>query len=630
VADVLPTPKTTASASPAPAPGDPAEALARVHVARPPRDAGSLPEQVRTLFAYNTSSLAGNLIGAIVLVALLHGKATPHTLMGWAALMTVVWLLRAALGLYFHRAERLGLGINYPRALRCWNAGTLASGATWGLAVWLFYGQGDDALIQVSLLLIVYSYCVGSVPLLATQQAMFLGFNALCFVPTVARIATLGDAAGSGFALAGVMALIFAMTAVLGRNYRQAFDRLIELQTRSQQLLGQLRVEKTAAEQARRDAEVANRAKTQFFAAASHDLRQPLHALGLFAEALRARSQDEEVVQLVNSINGSVDALEDLFSELLDITKIDTGGVEVAPAHFKLDDVFRKLKLHFEPTAFEKGLELRFHGGQHAAHADPVLVERVLRNLLSNAIRYTVDGSVLVSARRRGESLLLQVWDTGVGIRERECERIFEEFYQVADSSVVHDPSQRKGLGLGLAIVKRLAALMKAPLTLHSRPGHGSVFSMEVPLGRAPRIDLQTGRSRPAIGLTLDRRLMVIVEDDAAVRSGLEVLLKSWGASVLSFDSVNACLGWAQAADAAQIRPDLLIADYRLESGHTGIEAITGLRRRFGDALPAIVVTGSLMSSHEKDAQEMNFHILLKPVVPNKLRAMIAFKLAMR
>ena len=513
------------------------------------------------------------------------------------------------------------------RWLRGWNLGTLACGALWGAAAALFYGHGEP-LHQLAMVLVIYAFCVGSTPMLAWQPRVFYAYIGLSLLPTIASIGLHGGAGSTG--LLAVAVLISVMTVRLGRNYRNTFEELVALKARAQRLAGQLQVEKGAADAARAEAELASRAKTQFLAAASHDLRQPLHAMGLFAEAPRQKSRDDETMHLINSINGSVDALDALFSELLDITRIDTGGVQVRPVDFQLEDVFRRLRLHFEPIAFEKGLALRVRGGHRHAYADPVIVERILRNLTSNAIRYTEDGGVLVSARARGARLLLQVWDSGVGIRAGDRKRVFEEFVQVHEPSPVPNPSQRKGLGLGLAIVRRLAALMDAPLRLQSTPGRGSVFTLELPLGKAaPAVQAQPSPSVPP-GLTLDRRLIVMIEDDPAVKSGLEVLLKSWGASVIAFDSLQACRHWAEAAEPSMLKPDLIIADDRLESGHTGIEAIRALRGMLDRPIPAIVVTGSVLSNHEREAQEHDFHLLLKPVVPNKLRAMIAFKLGLR
>jgi two-component system, sensor histidine kinase len=414
---------------------------------------------------------------------------------------------------------------------------------------------------------------------------------------------------------------------LLGRNYRDSFDRIVRLKLRTEALAIQLRAEKAVADAARHEAEVANRAKTQFFTAASHDLRQPLHAMGLFAEALRARAHEPEVAQLVNSINESVDALEGLFSELLDITRIDSGGVEVNPESFELAEIFRKVRLHFEPAAFEKGLALRVRGGRLVALADPLLVERIVRNLVSNAIRYTHDGSVLLSCRRRAGRLLLQVWDTGPGIRAEERARIFEEFYQVPGTAAT-SVEQKKGLGLGLAIVKRLCALIDAPLALASQEDRGSVFTLELPPGSSPRVAARALAGKGPAGITLEGRSIVVVEDEPAVREGLEVLLRGWGAAIVALDSVAAARAWAQSADAGV--PSLVIADYRLDSGETGVAAIAAVRERFGAAVPAIVVTGSTMAGHDKEALEHDFHLLIKPVLPNKLRAMIAFKLGRR
>jgi signal transduction histidine kinase/CheY-like chemotaxis protein len=583
-------------------------------------------ERVANIFSYLPPTQAANVAGAAV-VATLYWNLVPRAgLLTWLGLLAVLGLFRTWMNRAYHRqkpTEREAL----LRWYQAWRISTLCAGVLWGGAAWFFYGHGG-ATEKIGLILTIYSFCMAAMQILSPQHNTFYEFCALTLIPLVARVAWPGDF--DSLLLAVVLLFIFGITVSLGRLYRKNYEGLLQIKVRADQLMVQLRAEKTAADAARQQAEVANRAKTQFFAAASHDLRQPLHAMGLFAEALRQRSHDEEVSHLVTSINGSVDALEGLFSELLDITKIDTGGVDVTPEHFNMGDIFRKLKLHFEPTAFEKGLALRFRGDSHNAYADPILVERILRNLVSNAIRYTNDGSVLVSCRRHDGRLVLQVWDTGVGIKEREQENIFEEFYQVPYNETL-SPQQRKGLGLGLAIVKRLAGLINAPLTLRSESGRGSVFSVVLPIGKAPRVQVPSGSAgKVPLGLTLDHRFIVVVEDEPSVRGGLEVLLKGWGARVASFETVAASRNWARSADLQDDRPDLLIVDYRLEDGRTGVEAIQAIRARFGAAVPAIMVTGSTMSGPEAEAEGNDFHLLVKPVVPNKLRAMIGFKLGMR
>jgi two-component system, sensor histidine kinase len=614
---------------------------------------GALADRVHALFSYAATTNLSYVLAAVTFVALFRGAVSPWILGGWAVVFAIVIAARGWTVWSYRRASPAD-DVASVHWLRAWNLGTLASGALWGAAGWLFYGHGEP-LHQLAMVLVIYAFCVGSTPLLGWQRSIFFAYIGLSLVPTIARVILVGGPGMVG--LAAVAVLILAMTVRLGRNYRDSFGELVELKARAQRLAEQLRAETALAEAARHEAELANRAKTQFFAAASHDLRQPLHALGLFAEALRQRTtapwpaeqaaspagessilersgdrrtRDDETMQLINSINSSVDALDGLFSELMDITKIDTGGVEPRPTDFQLDEVFRKIRLHFEPIAFEKGLVLTVRGGHRHAYADPVLVERIVRNLTSNALRYTTDGGVLVCARTRGNRLLLQVWDTGIGIKDADRERVFDEFVQVHDSANAPDPHQRKGLGLGLAIVRRLSALMNAPLSLRSIAGKGSVFTLEVPVGRPRPAPALPARSSAPLGLTLDRRLVVMIEDDPAVRSGLEVLLKSWGASVISFDSVQACQQWVQAAEPTMLQPDLIIADYRLESGHTGVEAIRALRGMLDRPIPAIVVTGSVLSNHEREAAEHDFHLLLKPVVPGKLRAMIAFKLGLR
>ena len=603
---------------------------------RPPR-AAALPDEVpidrflllrdqaRGMFAFNRTSLAGHGVGAILILIVFVDAAPLALRVTWGTLFALVWLVRAWLALRFERRESSRIE-SLQRRVRSWQIGVLASGALWGAAAWLFSAYGSG-LHQLALMLVAYTFCVACVPILAPQFRLFVLFVLMIFVPAIVRVALQGTFLS--WEVAAVMAVAMAMTILLGRTYRDSFDKVTALKLRTEALAVQLRAEKAVADAARHEAEVANRAKTQFFTAASHDLRQPLHAMGLFAEALRARTHEPEVAKLVNSINESVDALEGLFSELLDITRIDSGGVEVNPENFEIGEIFRKIRLHFEPAAFEKGLELRIRGGRHVALADPLLVERIVRNLVSNAIRYTSDGSVLVSCRKYGDRLRLQVWDTGPGISAEERLRVFEEFYQVPGVEAVAS-EQKKGLGLGLAIVKRLAALMAVPVRLASEPGRGSVFTLELPLGKAPRIAARAMPGKGPVGITLDGRLIVIVEDEPAVREGLEVLLTGWGATIVSLESVAAARAWAEAAPAGATTPALVIADYRLEHGTTGVAAIQSVRQKFGSDVPAIVVTGSSMTGHDTEALEQNFHLLIKPVLPNKLRAMISFKLAGR
>lgn len=582
-------------------------------------------DHLRALFTQTPATLTGNLVGLLLVLAIFGRLAAPLALSLWSAAMVALIALRLLHYLRYRRNPRAD-DPTLRRWRQSWKALVLVQGAMWGLAVWLFWGLGVPYQ-RLVLLLLVMSYCMGAVQLLATQWRVFMVFISLVLLPTIVRVALDGGEPWN-LPLAGVLVVLFGTTVLMAHTARSALGQALRLKSRTDALALQLRIDKVEADAARRAAEAANQAKTQFFAAASHDLRQPLHAMGLFAEALRQRVRDPEVASLVNSINESVDALEGLFGELLDITRIDTGGVEVNPAPVRLKEMFARLRLHFEPVAFEKGLGLSFRGGQHVVHTDPVLLERILRNLVSNAIRYTDDGGVLVSCRRVQGRLRLQVWDSGVGIAAAQLPRIFDEFYQVQGNRPLQ-AHQRKGLGLGLAIVKRLAGLMGSEIGVRSRVGHGSVFGFELTPGKAAPALPAAASARMPIGLTLEGRSFIVVEDEAAVRDGLVVLLQAWGATVQAFETVDALRAWL--ADAAAEPPDLLLVDYRLPQATTGLEALDIARARWPDRhLPAIVITGSSLGGHEDEATSHDFHLLIKPVLPNKLRAMIAFKLSVR
>lgn len=444
-----------------------------------PDGRGSPADQLRALYHLAPAMLVGYAVGLGLVLMTFGALCDRRLLLAWAGAFSIVWSLRLLHCLRWRRPDAAD-DERLMSWLRSWSLLVLAHGALWGLAAWLFWGLGTDYHATV-LLLVLYSFCVASVQMLATQPRLFLGYNALLLGATVLRVAT-DTGRDNHLQLAAVIASLFAVTWVMARAHGAALTQAIRLKNRTAELAAQLRFEKAEAEAARRAAEAASLAKTRFFAAASHDLRQPLQAMSLFVEALRRRPQAPEAAALVHGIDASLESLDTLFGELLDITRIDAGGVEPRPERLEIRALYTRLRLHLEPLAAEKGLALRFRGERHLAHADPLLVERVLRNLLGNAIRYTDVGGILVGCRRRGGRLLLQVWDTGIGIDAQSLPRVFDEFFQVRGMRAAPVPDG-PGLGLGLAIVRRLCSLMGSEVRVRSRPGRGSVFSFTLPAG---------------------------------------------------------------------------------------------------------------------------------------------------
>jgi signal transduction histidine kinase len=582
-------------------------------------------EQVRILYQQLPYSIVGTVIAVVFLAAVMWNIVPHNAIVGWVLCMAANQLWR--LVLYF-QFNRLHVGAHdFERWAQYWAAGSLISGVLWGGAGFLFF-VADSPVHQAFLIVLIFGVVAAAVLLIGMHMPSFYGFVVPALVPIVVRNLIEG---GTGhFILAFIAAVTTLAILSFGRNYNRALMESLRNRFENEALAralaqqnGELERATEAAEAARNDAEIANRSKTKFFAAASHDLRQPLHAMGLFAAALADKVRDPEVQQVVHSINASVDALEGLFNELLDISKIDAGVVKANPVHFELALLLDRLRMDAEPEAFERSLQLRVLRTRHFVYSDPMLVERILRNLISNALRYTWQGGIVVGARRRGRDLSLEVWDTGVGIDAEECGRIFEEFYQVGNP----ERNSRKGLGLGLSIVKRLATLLGSAVTVESARGRGSVFKVRVPLGRRPETapaGMLHIRSGPG---DLSDRSIVVVEDEAAVLEGMQVLLEGWGASVVACSSVPEVIARANALASA---PDLVIADYRLRDGGVGTQAIVALRERFRAEIPAIIVSGSTTPAHLAEAQAMNAHLLLKPVMPAKLRSLIHFKLKNR
>ncbi|HUY02334.1 MAG TPA: ATP-binding protein [Rhodocyclaceae bacterium] len=380
-----------------------------------------------------------------------------------------------------------------------------------------------------------------------------------------------------------------------------------ELQRRIIEATAELRVKKE-------EAELATLAKSRFLASASHDLRQPMHALVMFMDRLVHLPHSDEVRHLIGRIDASVHALQHLLDALLDISRLEAGVLRARPRHFPVRDLFLQLSGDLNAVAEERGLTLKLRPSELWLTTDPILLHRILLNLVSNALRYTRHGGVLVACRRRGDQARIEVWDSGIGIPPESQAEIFKEFVQLANP----ERDRNQGLGLGLAIVERTARLLDHPLTMNSLPGVGSRFAIEVPIAPPGVAAPTTVAAAPPQGQFEGLRVLVI-DDDALARQGLAVLLESWGCRVSAAEDAEQAM--ALAYDDG--RPDLIACDYRLRHGQNGIGALALLHARGGLAVPAFLISGDTDPGLMKSAADAGIPLLHKPVQPARLRALM-------
>jgi two-component system, sensor histidine kinase len=362
--------------------------------------------------------------------------------------------------------------------------------------------------------------------------------------------------------------------------------------------------------------ELANQAKSRFLAAASHDLRQPLHALGLFVAQLHARMSASRRHWLVGRIDAALTAMNELFNALLDISKLDAGALTPDISEFPAARLLARIESTFAGAAHEKGLSFRVVSTAAWVRSDFILLERILFNLVSNALRYTASGGVLVGCRRRGGRLLIEVWDTGVGIPQDQQSKIFGEFYRLGEP----DRDRQAGLGLGLAIVDRLCRLLGHPIELASTLGRGTRFAVAAPAVAARRE--AAGPPAPVRSeMEVSRgKLVVVVDDDPLVLDGMGGIFRSWGCGVIAAGSYSEALKGLADHESG---PDLIVSDFCLPHGETGIGVIEKLRGEFRSPIPAFLVSGDTDPELLRQARSSGFHLLHKPVAPITLRALV-------
>jgi CheY-like chemotaxis protein len=403
-----------------------------------------------------------------------------------------------------------------------------------------------------------------------------------------------------GFALAVLAAFTITLALPLVcLNIHKVFERALRLGFENEALL--------------LEAERANAAKTRFLAAASHDLRQPIHALGLSFATLADKVRNVESQPLIEQVEGSITAVDTMLRALLDISKLDAGVVSPNPEPVSVACLFRQLHSEFLPMARQQGNTLTIHPTEDWVQSDPGMLERILRNLLGNALRYTTNGQVLLAARRNGDNLRFEVQDTGPGIPEDHFDDIFIEFQQLGNPH----RDRRQGLGLGLAIVKRLAGLLGHPIGLTSQLGRGSCFWVEALLAQ-PQATTQASppETERLPGDRLHGARVLVLDDETSILQSMRNLLEHWGCEVSTASTIDEADHLVQSG--AQ---DLLIVDYRLAGEVTGLNAASHLQEAAGHEIPVLIITGDTAPERLREARDSGYPLLHKPVKPARLRS---------
>lgn len=450
-------------------------------------------------------------------------------------------------------------------------------------------------------------------PRVAQHSSLYLIAFPMLLFPFIVRAAIEPEVTTKLLAILSLIGLAYSM--VMTKKLSTLIRESLVHRFNNEILVEELQVQTRTAETAQNEAEDANRAKSRFLAAASHDLRQPMHALSLFVSAAKEAPDEARRLALLDRIEASANAMEGLFNALLDISRLDAAVLKPDIHDFALAPMLDRLYIEYSPIARNKGIELRVRVPTEIVRSDIALIERVVRNFITNAIRHTDRGGVLLGCRSRRDSVLIEVYDTGCGIPDDKLDDVFREFYQL------HNPERdrRKGLGLGLAIVKRVGELLYHPITVRSIVGRGSKFSIEVPRG-----DLVASEQQPSIQSNrnfdpLVGAFVVLIDDEADVREAVSILLKQWGCDVLTAGSGKEAT--AELKHRSQ-PPTVICADYRLRDGETGVDAIMSIQELYSRT-PAILITGDTAPERLIEATSSSFELLHKPLRADRLREVL-------
>jgi len=560
--------------------------------------------------------VVGTTSGALFTVIVFRNHPNGAALKVWLAVFLLISLWRLVWRSQYLRRQPRGDEARRlcVRSLRL----ALLHAAMWGLISVLLW-RPDAPLAETVLQISVIAMCLGANIHLSPFYPVLRNYILLAMVPLVARNVAIGGVLH--LILATMLSIIAYYSLRLGRVQQAMTHDVYDQRRRNAELASALKDENAVAEAARQRAEEASAARTRLFAAANHDLRQPLYAIGLLAQTLQSPYGAANATTLGARLVEGVDSLGHLLDELIELSRVDSGSLEARPAPFDLQALLAETTALFEPEARAKGLRLVLIAPPGVALGDRALIGRVLSNLVSNAVRYTARGLVTLRATPLAEGgWTVAVEDTGIGLAESEQARIFEEFYQVANPG----RDRTLGVGLGLAIVKRLSDMLGLDIAVASVVGRGSRFTIRLPAATSEQAD--AAPLTPAADDALRGLRVLVVEDDAFARTALVQLLTSWGCLVAEAASAKQAIARIDPPHVAT-PPGCGLIDLRLAEGlasRDGLDVLQHLRRSLGAQWPAAIVTGDVGSARAQEARQAGVAVLYKPVRPMQLRAFLS------
>ncbi|NOZ65068.1 MAG: response regulator [Alphaproteobacteria bacterium] len=567
-------------------------------------------EQIKIIVKQIPLMVGLTMLVALIIFLVLMGKV--EVWIQWVLLVSLVTVNSVRLW-HYNSLKQVGITVdNVKYHARFLVILAFLGGSAWG-SLGLLIPMVPDPFLLILVTTLLCGLVAGAVPNLSVYRPAFFAYSIMCILPFAVRSILMQQEI---FVVIGILMLLFLIVnLIISFVAQKSVLKSIVLVQENKKLIENLRQEKSKADAARDIADGNNEAKSRFLAAASHDLRQPLHAMGFFVEALQHEKNPAEISILTKKIGQTSESLRSLLGSLLDISKIEAGVMVPNRSHFTLDEILAEIIQEFAEQAREKGLNLEAKPCcPQVIYSDKEMLCRILRNLVSNAVRYTEQGYVFISCDIENGHVIIHVSDSGVGIAQSKKNDIFQEFYQINDGG----EQATQGLGLGLSIVKGLCDLLDHKISLRSEMGVGSVFSIKVPLGNLSKILPETANIHILPGDVSART--IILNNEGVSLESIIAIMRHWGHIVVDFNTCGEVMAFLDSED---FTPDLIISDMQLKDS-SGIEAVKAIQEKVAKTIPAIIMTGAGGEKLEQ-VRDSGFPLLEKPVKPAKLRSMVSF-----